>query len=50
MFDKVAGIVATIFGVVLVTTLVLPGRQTPAVVRESGTALSRVINATLGRG
>lgn len=50
MFDKVAGIIATIFGVVMVTTLVLPGRQTPAVIREGGTALSKVINASLGRG
>lgn len=50
MFDTVAAIIATIFGVVMVTTLVLPGRQTPEVVRESGGALAKVINATLGRG
>lgn len=50
MFDKVAAIVATIFGVVAITTLVLPGRQTPGVIRESGGALASVINATLGRG
>jgi hypothetical protein len=50
MFDKVAAIIATIFGVVTVTTLVLPGRQTPAVIRESGSALSSVIKASLGQG
>lgn len=50
MFDTVAAIIATIFGVVMVTTLVLPGRQTPGVIRESGGALAKVINATLGRG
>lgn len=50
MFDTVASIVATIFGVVLVTTLVLPGRETPGVVREGSTGLARIINATLGRG
>lgn len=50
MADKAAAIIATIFGVVAITTLVLPGRQTPAVVRESGGALAKVINATLGRG
>jgi len=50
MADKAAAIVATVFGVVAITTLVLPGRQTPAVVREGGTAFARIINATLGRG
>jgi hypothetical protein len=50
MADKWAGIVATIFGVVLITTLVLPGRQTPAVIREGGGAFAKIINATLGRG
>lgn len=50
MFDTVAAIIGTIFAVVMVTTLVLPGRQTPAVIREGGGALAKVINATLGRG
>lgn len=50
MFDTAAAVLATIFGVVMVTTLVLPGRQTPAVVREGGGALAKIINATLGRG
>jgi len=50
MFDTFAAVIATVFGVVLVTTLVLPGRQTPAVLREGGGALAKIINATLGRG
>lgn len=50
MFDRAAAIIATIFGVVAITTLVLPGRQTPAVVRESGGAMAAVIKATLGQG
>lgn len=50
MADQIAAIIGTVFAVVMVTTLVLPGRQTPAVIRESGGALSKVINATLGRG
>lgn len=50
MADTVAGIVATIFGVVMVTTLLLPGRQTPAVIREGSTGFAKIINASLGRG
>lgn len=37
-----------IVGVALVTTLVLPKRQTPAVVGAFGTALSRVMGTVMG--
>ena len=50
MFDTVAGILATIFGVVMVTTILLPGRQSPAVIREGSTGLAKVISASLGQG
>lgn len=50
MFDRVASIAATALVVAAVTTLVLPGRQTPAVIREGGTASAKVINALIGRG
>jgi hypothetical protein len=37
-----------VVGVGLVTTLVLPKRQTPAVVSAFGTALSRVLSTVMG--
>lgn len=50
MADKIAGIVGSALVVALVTTMVLPGRQTPGVIREGGTASAKIINALIGRG
>ena len=50
MLDKIAATVASGLVVAAMTTLVLPGRQTPAVAREGGTAAAKVINALIGRG
>lgn len=45
----VTNVIGTIFGVALVTTLVLPGRQTPQVLTAGTTGTARIINAALGR-
>lgn len=49
MFDKVFSIVASIVVVAGITALVLPGRQTPAVIRESGAAFTSSLRAATGR-
>jgi hypothetical protein len=49
MWDKVAAIIGSIFAVATVTTLVLPGRQTPAVVREGTSGLAKIVSASIGR-
>ena len=46
---SLANVIGTIFGVALVTTLVLPGRQTPQVITAGGTAGAKLINASIGR-
>lgn len=50
MFDKIAGIATSALVVAAITAMTLPGRQTPAVVREGGSATAKVINALIGRG
>jgi hypothetical protein len=50
MGDKIASIAASALVVAGMTTLVLPGRQTPAVAREGGTAIAKIVNALIGRG
>lgn len=42
-------IVASIVTVALVTTLILPGRQTTGVIRESATGFGNVLGAAQGR-
>lgn len=37
-----------VVGVALVTTMILPGRQTPQVTDAAGTALSRVLGTVMG--
>lgn len=48
MFDLIAAIVATLGTVLILTTILLPDRQTPAVLREGSTGLAKVFRATLG--
>lgn len=50
MFDKIATIAASAMTVLLATTLVLPGRQGPALVREGGNATAKIANSLIGRG
>lgn len=50
MLDKIASIAASALVVAGVTTAVLPGRQTPGVVREGGSAIAKIVNALIGRG
>lgn len=49
MVSKFTDILGTIVLVALVTTLVLPKRQTAAVVKESGSAFANIIKAAQGR-
>lgn len=49
MWDKIAAIVGSVFAVATVTTLVLPGRETAPIARESFGGLAKVVNASLGR-
>lgn len=48
MFDTIAAIIATLTTVLILTTLLLPGRQTPAVIREGSTGLAKIFRSTLG--
>jgi len=50
MLDKGFGILASIVIVAGMTALVLPGRQTPAVVREGSSGFAKILNAAIGRG
>lgn len=43
--EKVA---LAIVGVAMITTLILPGRQTPAVIGATGTAFSRSLGTAMG--
>lgn len=47
-FDKVFSLFMTLALVALATTLVLPGRQTPAVIREGTGGIANVTRASLG--
>lgn len=49
MFDKGFNILLTLAIAAIITTLVLPGRQTPAVVREGFTGLSGLTRASIGQ-
>lgn len=49
MISKVSDIVVTLLGVALVTTLVLPNRQTAKVISATGSAGSSLIKAATGR-
>lgn len=46
--DTIAAIATSIVTVALVTTLVLPGRQTPQVISAGGGAFAGAIRAALG--
>ncbi len=50
MLDKIANVFATLAIAAVITTLVLPGRETANVVRASTTGLADVTNASIGRG
>ena len=47
--SKLTDVALSIVTVALVTTLLLPGRQTPAVIREGGSAFSGSLRAAMGR-
>lgn len=47
--NNVFNVLATLAVVALATTLVLPGRQTPAIIRESFSGLSKLTSASIGR-
>jgi hypothetical protein len=47
--DKFFNVLMTLAVVALATTLVLPGRQTPAVVREGFGGLSKLTSASIGK-
>lgn len=49
MLDKAFSIAASIVIVAGITAMVLPGRQTPAVIREGGNAFSNALKAATGR-
>lgn len=50
MFDKLAGVAVSALVVAGITAMTLPGRQTPGIVREGGTATAKIVNALIGRG
>ncbi len=49
MGDKVVSIFGTIVVLAIVTTILLPGRQTPQVISSVGNAFSGGIKAAMGR-
>jgi hypothetical protein len=49
MVSKFTDILGTVVIVALVTTLVLPKRQTPAIIKEGGNAFANVLKAAQGR-
>jgi len=49
MGDKVVNIFGTIVVLAIVTTILLPGRQTGQVITASGNAFSGAIKAAMGR-
>ncbi len=46
---KFVDVLLSIVTVALVTTLILPGRQTPAVIREGSTGFGNVLSKAMGR-
>jgi len=50
MVDRIAGIAISVLAIAAVTTLILPGRQTPAVINAGTTGFAKVINAAIGKG
>ena len=49
MGDKVVNIFGTIVVLAIVTTIRLPGRQTPGVITAGGNAFSNAIKAAMGK-
>ena len=49
MGDKVVNIFGTIVVLAIVTTILLPGRQTGTVITAGGNAFSNAIKAAMGR-
>ncbi len=50
MGDKVVNVFGTIVLLAIITTVLLPGRQTPGVITAGGNAFSNAIKAAMGRG
>jgi hypothetical protein len=50
MGDKVVNVFGSIIVLAIVTTLVLPGRQTPAVINAGGSTFIGSIKAAMGNG
>lgn len=48
MGDKLFNVLGSIVVLAIVTTLVLPGRQTGTVIREGGNAFSGALRAAMG--
>ena len=48
MGDKIFNVLGSIVVLAIVTTLILPGRQTPAVINASGNAFSGAIRSAMG--
>ena len=49
MGDKIISVFGTIVVLAIVTTLVLPGRQTTGVVKAGGSAFTGAIRAAMGK-
>ena len=49
MGDNIVNIFGTIVVLAIVTTVLLPGRQTPAVLTAGGNAFSNALKAAMGR-
>jgi len=49
MGDKVVNVFGTIVVLAIVTTILLPGRQTPGVITAGGNAFSNAIKAAMGK-
>ena len=49
MGDKISNLLGTIVILATVTTLILPGRQTPAVISAGGNSFIGSIRAAMGR-
>lgn len=49
MIDKFANVLMTLAIAAVITTLVLPGRETANVTREGFTGLSKLTTASIGR-
>ncbi len=50
MGHTIANIFGSLIAVAAITTLILPGRQTPAVINAAGNATSTAIKAAIGQG